>query len=203
MFYDRYEAGRRLAEGLKKYEKEAVVVAIPRGGVLVGKEIAERLGCPLDLVIVRKVGHPFNPEYALCAVSETGEICNEIEAEEVDRKWLAEAKKEARDEAERRRKLYLGERKRQKMAGKTVILTDDGIATGMTYLMAVEEIRKMRPKRIVAALPVMPSEFEERLRKAVDEIVCLSIDKNYLGAVGAYYSNFPQVTDEEVMGMMK
>ena len=203
MFYDRAEAGRLLAERLKKYQKDGVAAAIPRGGVVLGAEIARLLEIPLELVLVRKIGHPSNPEYAICAVSEAGEKCNELETSIVDKSWLEERKKEERKEIARRKEIYLKGRSSVNMEGKTVILVDDGIATGLTYLTAVDELRKRKPAKIVAALPVMPAEFEETLKKAVDEVVCLLIDKNYLGAVGAYYSQFPQVTDEEVIEMMK
>lgn len=200
MFSDRRQAGKLLAEALGKYKKEeCVVCAIPRGGAIVGAEIARGYGWPLDLIIVRKIGHQYNPEYAVCAVSENGMKCSEEEKTSLDQKWLEKEVEKEREEIKRRKRLYLGDREPADIEGKTVILVDDGVATGLTYLMAAEELRSRNPGKIVAALPVMPAEFEEVLKKVVDEMVCLNIDRSYLGAVGAYYESFPQVMDEEVV----
>ena len=204
-FADRKEAGTRLAAALKDYRGSGCVVyAIPRGGVVLGYEVAVRLECPLDLVITRKVGHPNNPEYAICVVAEDGhEICNEQETASVDPKWLAAEKEKERDEAKRRRLVYLKDRTRPSVAGKTAIVIDDGVATGMTFIAALREVRELKPSRLVAAVPVMPAEFMEELRKECDEIVCLDTDSAYLGSVGAYYDDFPQLSDEEVIKELK
>lgn len=210
VFKDRRDAGERLAEAVEKrfgrpqgaplHGEKYVVLAIPRGGVVLGAEVAKKLGCPLDLVITRKVGHPYNSEYALCVVAEDGhEICNEEELSSVDLGWLQAEKKKERAEAKRRRLVYLGDRSRPPVAGKTAIVVDDGIATGMTFIAALREVRELQPARLVAAVPVMPAEFLEKLKKECDEVVCLNIDPAYLGAVGAYYEDFPQVTDEQVV----
>ena len=200
MFTNRVEAGQRLAEALIRFQNEACVIyAIPRGGVILGAEIARKLDKPLDLIITRKVGHPSSPEYAVCVVAEDGqEMCNQEEIAGINQEWLAEAKEKERQEARRRRLAYLGKREPLSAEGKTAIIVDDGIATGMTFLMAVNEVRHRNPDKIIAAVPVMPAEFEQRLKKEVDEVVCLNIDPDYEGAVGAYYGDFPQVTDEEV-----
>lgn len=224
IFKDRRDAGERLAEAVERHfrgeerahhaaplqDSDCMVYAIPRGGVVLGVEVARKLGCPLDLVITRKVGHPSNPEYALCVVAEDGhEICNEEELSLVDSDWLREEKQKEREEAKRRRLVYLGGRPRPRhggqasVAGKTAIVVDDGIATGMTFIAALREVRELQPARLVAAVPVMPAEFLERLKKECDEVVCLNIDPAYLGAVGAYYKDFPQVTDEEVVEEMR
>lgn len=203
-FRDRVEAGKLLAVKLSKYKgKDSVVYAIPRGGVVLGVEIAKEIGAPLDLVITRKIGHPNNPEYALCVVAEDGHMeCNEIERRAVDKKWLAEEMEKEKKEAKRRREKYLGER-RESAKGKVAILVDDGVATGMTFLMAIRELRHLEPDKIVAALPVMPIEMKHVFEKEVDELVTLEADSNYLGAVGAYYDDFPQVEDEEVIRILK
>jgi predicted phosphoribosyltransferase len=204
MFYDRHEAGKALAEKLYKYiGTDCVVYAIPRGGVVLGVEIANQIKCPLDVVLVRKVGHPSNPEYAVCAVSKKGMICNEEEMRTIDRNWFDREVKKEREEIERRERVYFEGKGRIDTEGKVAILVDDGIATGSTYLMAVQELKKRRPKMIVAVIPVMPADFENKLKGVVDEIVCLSVDKNYLGSVGSYYEIFPQVTDDEVVKMLK
>jgi len=203
MFYDRREAGRLLAKKLSKYtDTDCVVCAIPRGGVVLGVEIAKYIKSPMDIVVVRKVGHPSNPEYAVCAVSREEMICNEEEMSLIDKDWLERAVKREREEIERREKMYLGGKRHFDVSGKVAILVDDGVATGSTFLMAVQELRKKDPKKIVAAIPVMPADFENKLKEVVDEIVCLGVDKNYLGSVGAYYENFPQVSDEEVVGLI-
>ncbi len=204
-FKDRKEAGEMLAQSLLRYKwKEAVVIAIPRGGVILGAEIAERLGAPMDIIIVRKVGHPDNPEYAICVVAEDQhEVCNESEVAKIDQIWLKEAKQKARTEAKRRRVEYLGERPRPPITGKTAIVVDDGIATGMTFIAALRQAREMKPSKLVAAVPVMPAQFMGNLKKECDEVVCLNIDADYLGAVGAYYENFPQVSDMEVKKIMR
>lgn len=205
MFSDRHEAGLKLAGALIKFKgSESVILAIPRGGVVLGSVVAKVLGCPLDLVITRKVGHPYNPEYALCVVAEDGhEICNEVELAGVDGDWLEHEKKKEREEARRRRLIYLGGRPRLSVAGKTAIVVDDGVATGMSLIVALREVRELKPRKLVAAVSVMPAEFLDRLRKECDEVVCLNIDPGYLGSVGAYYENFPQITDEEVIEEIK
>ena len=200
MFDDRVDAGKRLALSLVKFQKEdCVLVAIPRGGVILAEVIARELKFPLELVLVRKIGHPYNREYAVCAVSKSGLRCTEEEKNRLDQNWLKKEVEREKQEIERREKLYLRGRKDLSVKGKTVILVDDGVATGLTYLMAIEELRSKNPHKIIAALPMMPAEFEEKLKGVVEEIVCLNIDKDYRGAVGAYYRNFPQVTDEEVI----
>lgn len=186
-----------------------MVCALPRGGAVLGAKIAREYRWPLELILVRKIGHPYNPEYAVCAVSESGVKCDEEEKERLDQGWLEKEMEKARQEIKRRKKVYLVGRPTESagrqtvdVGGKTAILVDDGVATGLTFLVAIEELRCRHPWKIVAALPVMPAEFMEKLRGVVDEVVCLNADKNYLGSVGAYYMSFPQVTDEEVISAM-
>ncbi len=204
-FKDRTEAGVLLADKLKDYVgKEVVIYAVPRGGVVLGVEIAKVLGAPLDLVITRKIGHPANPEYAVCVVAENHDVlCNPAEKASLDPKWLEKAIEEERQEAIRRRKVYLGERKRPEAAGKTAIVVDDGIATGMTFLMALREARHLKPAKLIAAIPVLPAEMLPKIKKEADEVVYLDAPEDFLGAVGSYYDNFPQVTDKEVIGLLK
>ncbi len=203
-FRDRCEAGEKLAEKLLKHEdKDIIVYALPRGGVVLGYEIAKQLGAPLDLVIVRKIGHPGNPEYAVCAVDEEGEmICNEGEKERLDEKWLMREVESGKKEARRRREKYVNGVSRASAAGKTAIIVDDGIATGLTFRLAIEEIRRDNPKEIIAAVPVAPKDIAEEIEGDVDEFVCLDVPAVYLGAVGTYYDNFEQVSDEEVIDLL-
>jgi len=204
-FRDRQDAGRQLAEALKEKYKggQGVVYPLPRGGVPLGLEIARVLQMPLGLIIPRKIGHPLNPEYAICAVSEGGEtVCNESELAKVDKQWIEQRVEEARQESGRRREKYLPGRDPLLLAGKIAILVDDGIATGLTMRAAIRDAQKRKAAQIVVAIPVVPKDTAEKLRCEIDDVVALSVDANYLGAVGAYYDNFIQLTDEEVIAQM-
>jgi predicted phosphoribosyltransferase len=203
-FEDRIEAGRLLAERLQKYRNQPTVVyALPRGGVVMGAEIAQRLGAPLDLVIPRKVGHPSNPEYAVCAITEDGQLfCNQAEADRLGEAWLKQAAAKEQAEARRRRQLYLDGRPPVPVEGKTAIIVDDGVATGLTMLAAIQEVKARRPARIVVAVPVIPADIAAQLAEEVDEIVALDIPEYYRGSVGSYYREFNQVEDEEVIELM-
>lgn len=204
MFKDRQDAGRQLADALSRYaDTDAVVYALPRGGVVLGYEIAKKLRAPLDLVITRKIGHPSNPEYAVCAVAEDGDmVCDEAERAALDKRWLKiEAEKE-RQEAKRRRETYLGGRKMISAKERTAILVDDGIATGLTMLLAIREVKHQHPNRVVVAIPVVPKDTAKKIQEEADELVALSIPFSYLGAVGAYYADFRQVNDEEVLRLL-
>ncbi|MEK7156634.1 MAG: phosphoribosyltransferase family protein [Patescibacteria group bacterium] len=205
MFTDRKDAGRQLAENLSAYRgQDAVVLALPRGGVVPGHEIAEALGLPLDIVVVRKVGHPDNPEYALCAVDETGtRLCNEAAAA-VDEAWLAEETERQVQEAKRRIAVYRGNREPMKIAGKTALIVDDGIATGLSMRLAVHSARAQGAKRVVVAVPVAPPEsVRELLAEGADDVVVLLPPEEFLGAVGAHYIRFEQVEDSEVIRLLR
>ena len=205
IFKDRKDAGMRLADALEKYQGEDVIVfAIPRGGVVLGAEIAKRLSAPLDLVIARKIGHPMNAEYAMCSIAENGEpVCNSRAVDAVDPRWFSEEIRRGREEIKRRREKYFGEITQIEVEGKIAIIVDDGIATGLTMIAAIEEIKNRRPKRLVAAIPVTPYDTAQRLKEMVDDLVSLDVDPDYLGAVGAYYENFTQVEDDEVIALLK
>lgn len=198
------EAGKLLAEKLLQCKgKEVVVYAVPRGGVVLGVEISRALEAPLDLVITRKIGHPHNPEYALCVTAEDMHMmCDEADRADVDQKWLEAEMEKERLEAKRRREVYLKGRQRIDPVGKIAIVVDDGIATGLTFLMALKEVKHMNPAKLVAAIPVLPVDTAEKIKKEVDELVALSIDPQFLGAVGAYYDDFPQVEDAEVIRLL-
>ncbi len=204
-FRDRVDAGRRLAALLEKYKDQNVVVyALPRGGVPVGKEIARKLHCPLDLVIIRKIGHPWNPEYALGAVAEDGLlVVNEEELARVDREWFEAEKARQMAEARRRRELYLKGKEPVPATGKIAILVDDGIATGSTMLVAVKKIRRENPEKIVVAVAVSPKDTARRFAQEVDEFVAVTIPEVFWGAIGYYYDDFSQVSDEEVIALLK
>ncbi|KKU19100.1 MAG: hypothetical protein UX77_C0001G0014 [Parcubacteria group bacterium GW2011_GWA1_47_11] len=203
-FKDRQDAGRQLARALREYsDGDSVIYALPRGGVVLGSEIANTLHIPLDLVITRKIGHPSNPEYAICAVSEDGElVCNEVEKAFVNKDWLKNAVAKEVKEAARRREVYLRGIKHIPATNITAIVVDDGVATGLTIKAALQSLRKEKPKKLMVAIPVAPHDTLNELRGSADEVVVLEDAKDYLGAVGAYYAYFPQVTDEEVIKLL-
>ena len=204
-FENRREAGIKLAALLQKYAGDNLVVyALPRGGVPLGVEIAKKLHAPFDLVITKKIGHPGNPEYALCAIAEDGEtICNQDDIGYIDSQWLQEEIDRVRGEIKRRREKYFGEITSPDIEGKTAIIVDDGIATGYTMLAAINEIKRRKPGKIVVAIPITPEDTARELRKIIDELISVEIDQFYLGAVGAYYDDFSQVEDEEVLALIK
>lgn len=204
-FRDRREAGQKLAQALARYRgREGIVYPLPRGGVVPGVEIARALGMPLDLVIPRKIGHPYNPEYAICAVTEHGApVCNEREVAQVDPEWFRKRVEAERREARRRRELYLAERGPLPVEGKIAIVVDDGIATGLTMRAAIQDVKQRKPARVVVAVPVAPKDTADRLAREVDEVAALDVSDFYLGAVGAYYDDFPQLTDDEVILLLR
>ena len=204
-FKDRADAGRKLAQALDSYaNQDGVVYALPRGGVVLGVEVARALRMPLDLLIPRKLGHPLQPEYAIGAVVESGEmVVNQWEVSRVDPQWFKQEVEAERREARRRRQLYLGGRAPVAVKGRIAIIVDDGIATGLTMEVAIRDARHREPGRLVVAVPVAPPETVERLAREVDEFVVLDRSPYYLGAVGAYYDYFMQVSDDEVVALLR
>lgn len=205
-FKDRADAGRKLARLLAaKYgHRDGVVYALPRGGVVLGAEIAPHLHMPLDLIIARKIGHPYNPEYAIGAVTARGEpVVNPREAANLPNEWFSALVATERREALRRHHVYLDGRAPLSAAGKTAIVVDDGIATGLTMEAAIRELQERNAGRIVIAVPVAPAETAARFARIVDDFVALDMPEYFLGGVGAYYEYFPQVTDEEVLALLR
>jgi len=208
LFQNRTHAGRRLARALVKYKaRRPVVLALPRGGVPVAAEVATALDAPLDLVLVRKIGVPSQPELAMGAVTD-GENATIIRNSEIiefcgvhEREFDAVCNEELA-EIERRRERYLGDRARAEVKGEVVIVVDDGIATGATILAAVRAVRERKPKELVLAVPVAPLDTMAKLRAEVDDIVCLETPGD-LGAIGYFYRDFHQVSDEEVIATLK
>lgn len=197
MFKDRKEAGRLLAKELQEYknDKSAVVIAIPRGGVVPAFEIARNLHLPLDVALVKKIGHPTNREFAIGATSLNEYIINEgsnVTTSYIENE-VATLRQKMRDQQQR----FLGNRKPISLKNKKVIIVDDGIATGLTLKMVVELIKKADPAEIIVAVPVSPSDSAADFESLVDKFVCLSIPI-YFRAVGEYYENFEQVEDETV-----
>lgn len=204
-FKDRKEAGQKLAESLQAYVSEpAVIYALPRGGVVLGAEIARILAMPLDLLIPRKVGHPSHPEFAICAVTEGGhKFCDDASIQGVDSAWLDTEIQAQQEEAKRRRETYLAGRSPVPVEGKTAIIVDDGIATGLTARAAIAEVKERKPAKIIIAIPVMPPETATMLESEVDKVLALWVPADYMGSVGAYYENFDQVKDEEVLDLLE
>lgn len=203
-FADRSDAGRRLAEALAGYAGEACVVyGLPRGGVVTAVEVARRLRAPLDLLITRKIGHPLVPEYAVAAVAGSGDVVrNEAEVAKLDPEWFRQEVKRQRAEAERRRERYLGGRPAPDAEGKTAILVDDGLATGLTMKAAILEAKRRRPRWTVVAVPVAPRDTVAALATLVDEVVCLHAPEDF-EAIGQFYDRFEQVSDGEVLALLR
>ena len=203
-FRNRKEAGQRLAAALAGYKSQQVVVlALPRGGVPVAAEIAAALQAPLDLVLVRKIGVPQQPELAMGAVVDGGApliVRNEdvIALTGIDQSKFDSVCESELVEIERRRQRYLGRRRRAQVAGRVAIVVDDGIATGATTRAALRATRMRNPSRIVLAVPVAPTDSLAAMREEADEVVCLE-DHELFGAIGYYYADFRQVSDEEVI----
>lgn len=206
MYKDRVEAGKKLAQKLINFKNDDIVIlALPRGGVVLGAEVAKVLHASLHLVLVRKIGHPTYSEYAIGAVAE-GEspIYDKNEFETIDKKWLKDAEKSANELIKYRHELYYGsDIKQPEIKGKTVILVDDGIATGFTMKAAVLSVRNKHPERIIVAVPVAPLDITNNLKKIADEVIVLNSEPNFLGAVGAYYEKFNQVDDSEVKTILQ
>lgn len=201
---NRQEAGQKLAQLLEKYKNnpETLVLALPRGGVVVGYEIAQALNLPLDIIVPRKIGAPGNPEYAIGAITETGEgIFNEEEIKYVDPEWLQKEIEKEKQEAKRRIKVYRGNRPPLNLQGKIIILVDDGVATGFTMRAALFYLKKQKPKKIIVAVPHGAYDSLIKIKEEVDEVVTLFEPKIYW-AVGSYYEEFPQVSDEEVIELL-
>jgi putative phosphoribosyl transferase len=207
MFADRRTAGRQLAARLFHLRPdEPLVLALPRGGVPVGFEIARELDAPLDILLVRKIGVPWQPELALGAVVDGAApqvLINEGLAEElaVERSYIESETARQLSEIERRRRIYLGDKPPPALGSRTVIIVDDGIATGSTARAALRAVRKAGARRIVLAVPVAPEDTVEQLGAEVDEIVCLSSPSPFI-AVGAHYREFPQLADADVIALL-
>lgn len=206
-FADRRDAGRQLGRRLRELDLvDPVVLALPRGGVAVAVEVAKTLNAPLDLVFVRKIGAPGHEELAAGAIVD-GEkpelVLNEdvVRTYRIDEDYLAERQAQALREIERRRRLYLGDRPRVPVEGRTAIVIDDGIATGATVRAALRAVRRRHPRELVLAVPVASPEILDELATEVSRIACVRPDP-YLASVGQYYRDFRQVEDEAVIELL-
>lgn len=207
-FRNRTQAGRMLAAALAGYKNDdPVILALPRGGVPVAAEVAAALEAPLDLVLVRKIGVPSQPELAMGAVVDGEQpiiVRNEdvIQLAGIDEPLFEAVCEQELREIERRRDRYLGTRERAVVSGRTAIVIDDGVATGATTRAALRATRARDPKRLVLAVPVAPSDSIAELRSEVDDLVCLE-EHAYFGAIGFYYADFRQVSDDEVIALLR
>jgi putative phosphoribosyl transferase len=207
-FQDRTDAGRRLAQALANYrDQQPVVFALPRGGVVVAAEVALALGSPLDLLLVRKIGVPQQPELAMGAVVDGGaplvvrneDVINAVDVSESEFKVVCDRELA---EIERRRKHYLGDRTPVDTTGRTAIIIDDGIATGATVRAALRATRLRNPAKLVLAVPVAPTDTIARLRAEADDVICLE-EHEFFAAIAFYYSDFRQVSDRTVIDTLK
>ena len=206
LFEDRVDAGRQLAERLAPYaEERPVVFALPRGGVPVGAEVSRSLGAPLEVIVSRKLGAPGQPEFGIGAVAPGGvRVLNEraVRALGIEENYLERVSAHESAEVERRLKLFRGDRPYPDLEGRTAILVDDGLATGVTARAALLALRRMNPRRLVLAVPVCALQTAELLRPEADDLICLLAPAN-LEAVGLWYRNFEQTSDEEVVRLLE
>lgn len=207
VFRDRRDAGHQLARAMAGHrrERDPLVLALPRGGVPVAAEIAETLGAELDVLGVRKVAHPSHPELALAAIATGGAVArNEavIEAMGVDEAEFEALAAPERRELARRERAYRGDKPPPRIAGRTVIVVDDGVATGATMFAALATLRAQAPGKLLVAVPVAAADTLAALSRAADEVVCLQAPADFV-AVGAWYEDFPQVTDDEVRACLR
>lgn len=207
VFRDRRDAGRRLAHALSRYKgaKDTIILALPRGGVVVGYEISLALHLPLDVLVTRKLGTPGNPELAMGALTETGYRhlnTDVIQSFGVSPEELEEEVRRQQQEIDRRIARYRGGRALPPLSGWTVILVDDGIATGATFYASLAALRALGAGRLVAAVPVAPTHVPDELRSKVEEAVILGTPQLFFG-IGQFYEDFAQVGDEEVVALLE
>jgi|WetSurMetagenome_2_1015567.scaffolds.fasta_scaffold40290_2 putative phosphoribosyl transferase len=205
VFYDRHDAGKKLAVVLVKYKgADLIILGMPRGGVVVAAEVAKFLLAPLDIIVVRKIGAPNQPEYAIGAIAEGGILVqNQETVGYYDFNSAAIKKIVAKEQQEmlRRIKKYRGNKAALDLAGKTVIIVDDGIATGQSALAAILAVRKKNPTRVILATGVCAFDSCKMLKASVDDLICLNQPNNF-NAVGQWYKNFSATTDDEVSALL-
>ncbi len=204
MFQDRKEAGKLLAEKLSKYKnrKDALILAVPRGGIPVGYEIAKELNLPLDVVVIKKMGMPGNEELALGAASVDDYYLDEELAEQVSQQYIEDEIKVKQQEAKEKLKLMRGKKKMYSVRNKIIILVDDGVATGATMVMGIRMLRKLHPKKIIVAIPVASPATALKLEQEADEVACLWQPEFFL-AIGQFYNDFTQVENGVAKKMLK
>jgi len=206
-FSDRADAGRRLARRLlDAYGRQAGgVYALPRGGIVPGAAVADQLGLPLEVVVVCRIGHPQRAARAIGAVTETGDpVIDRAAVTGVPVEWFERQVILERQEARRRRGRYLGQRTMHRTTGKLAIIVDDDVVTGFTMIAALRELRVQRPKRLVAAVPIIPAAAVARLRQEADDVVTLVTPTSAdLDCVETYYESFVPITDDDVIRLLE
>ncbi len=206
VFGNREEAAILLERKLKEYagKKNSVIVAIPRGGIEIGHYLSKDLKIPLDFLIVKKIHHPANEEVAIGAIGLNFVYVDEevVNSEGIPADYIDELTKELRSEIKERHERYRKYKTEIKLAGKTVIIVDDGIATGHTIFAAIKAIKKQKPKKIVVAVPVGRPQTLKDLKKKADEVISLMAPENF-NAIGQFYADFPQIEDEQAIRLLK
>jgi predicted phosphoribosyltransferase len=204
-FKDREEAGKELASALVEFRgRNVIVLGMPRGGVVVAREVAESLGAPLDIVVTRKIGAPGEPEFALGAITQEGDVIVDSGAAEsvgASDEYLQEEARRKKSEVKERMRSLRGDTPYPSLEGKTVIIVDDGMATGNSMRAAVQSVRKRGPKELVVAVPVAPREAVAELSKEGTRVVCLE-QPRFFFAIGEFYKDFEQVEDSEVRELL-
>ncbi len=205
IFLDREDAGKQLAEIIELSDSQnQLVLALPRGGIPLGIEIANKHHLPFDVIMSKKIGHPFHSEYAIGAVPENGEpLLNEMETSRLDPDWLAKEIRRLRKEMDKRRQMYSKWLDNKPIQDKSVIIVDDGIATGLTMKAAIQAVQQQKAKEIIVAVPIIPRDIYRELVKTVDRVIAVDSPKHFIGAVGAYYKFFPQVEDGEIETLLR
>lgn len=200
-FFDRHDAAMQLVEKLKKYKGEnGVVLAVPRGGVPIGYYIARELDFDLDLLMSKKLGHPYNEEFAIGAVGLEDEIIEETQG--ISPEYIDEEVANIHRQLKEKYKKFMGNRQPVDVEGKIVIVVDDGVATGRTILATLQMLRRKSPRKLIVAVPVSSEDAAERISSEVDEFICLHTPYPFYG-VGRFYQDFSQTTDEEVIALLK
>jgi len=201
VFYDRIDAGQQLAESLEEFKdrQDAIVITIPRGGVVPAFIVAKKLHLPLEVTMIKKLGHPTNPEYAIGAVSMNGLVLNSHRG--VSKGYIEKETKRLQNLLKERYQLYHGNKPPIEVKNKIAIVVDDGIATGKTLVAALELLRKENPSEIIVAVPVGPTDTVNWINKYADRVICLEQYDDFY-AIGLYYKDFGQVNDEEVVKLM-
>ena len=198
IFKDRHEAGKKLTKKLSKYKnkKDVIVLGIPRGGVEVAFEVAKILIAPLSIVVTKKIGHPFESEFAIGAVSPGNYIVDEGYGKEAKDEYIKKTVRQMNKEIKRRYTEYT-KGILPKLKNKIVIVVDDGLATGYTLLAAIKYVKSKNPKKVIVAVPVAAQDSFEKVKKMADELICLEVP-GFFFAVGSFYQEFSQLEDEEV-----
>lgn len=201
MFQNRSEAGMLLAAKLRKYQNmPGVLLAVPRGGVPVAYEVAKELNMPLEVILVKKLGHPLNKEYAIGAVSLKDMFV--IPHEDVTDFYIQKQVEKIRSRLQEMQKRFMGEKEPENIEGKTIIIIDDGVATGNTLLATIRLLKKQKPAKIVVAVPVISKSAAKKITVEADELIAVLVPETFYG-VGQFYDDFTQVSDEEVINYLQ